>query len=63
MSSAAHAGSLPVIKQLWSSGASIPVPLACGASDLPIDLLPQNGARGAHAAGPMITHPEHQFSD
>ena len=26
--------------EIWSSGASIPVPLACGASDLPIDLLP-----------------------
>jgi hypothetical protein len=27
----------------WRIGASIPVPLACEASDLPIDLIPQNG--------------------
>ena len=29
-------------KQKWRIGASIPVPLACEASDLPIDLIPQN---------------------
>ena len=28
--------------QKWRIGASIPVPLACEASDLPIDLIPQN---------------------
>ena len=27
----------------WRIGASIPVPLACEASDLPIDLIPQSG--------------------
>jgi len=30
-------------KRKWRIGASIPVPLACEASDLPIDLIPQNG--------------------
>ena len=43
-------------RQKWSIGASIPVPLACEASDLPIDLMPRVWGHAASSPSRVITH-------